>query len=109
MHNTTAAVTATNPKAFSHSTHSLTWPLQLATNLWSQSERGNTLAWQDPRERQGEEKGLGLEPPQETIFLSPALLYLGQTTDTDIDRLRAGEPHPRSDSRCVDSLDFSVV
>lgn len=53
--------------------HTLTQPLQRAAHLWSQSEKGNTLAWQDPRERGG--KGLGLKPPQETIFLSPALLY----------------------------------
>lgn len=72
-----------------------THPLRRATHLWSQSEKGNTLAWQDPRERGGG-KGLGLKPPQETIFLRPTLLY--SKDDLDINQMRDIATHSFSGS-----------
>lgn len=54
--------------------------LQRAAHLWSQSEKGNTSAWQDPRdkgkERRTRKMGQGLKPSQETTPpLNPAVQY----------------------------------
>lgn len=52
-------------------------PLQLSAHLWTQSEGGNTLAWQDPRDkgRREEERAWASNPHRKLFFLSPALLY----------------------------------
>lgn len=71
MPGTAIPVFSHSPTAFSH-TCRLTWPLQLAAHLWSQSVRGNTLAWQDPREKGGEEKVWALRPTG-SYFSQPCL------------------------------------
>lgn len=65
---------------------------------------GKYLGLTGPQGEGKEGKSPALNSAQETIFLSPALLYSlfrtsAKTTDTDIDWLR-GKPHPCSNSQC---------